>query len=181
MNHISYQEVGKDELPKNCFPGENLLKFHLRPFKQQGFDRSETLRKVDFDSLVDETQTLLASKLNKSFTTDLVQKGHNRTEFASSATAVRSLSTSSSSESTDSIKSPKRSLLNEFKNSVTETLHTVGAPFLPSKETGCSLKEMIQVKSQQVTHKDYEVVFLGTGAAIPSKYRNVSSTLINMR
>ena len=166
INHNSFQEVTKGELPKNCFPGENLLKFHLRPVQQQGFDRSETLQKKDFDTLVEETQTLLARKLNESVATDLVQTGHDRTGFASSATSARSLSTSSSAESIDLIRSPKRNLFSKFQNPVRDILHAVGAPFLTSEE---------------VAHKDYEVVFLGTGASIPSKYRNVSSTLINMR
>jgi len=173
-------EVAKDELPKNCFPGENLLRFHLRPVKQQGFDRSETLQKVDFDSLVEETQTMLATKLKKSVATDLVEKGHDRREFASSAASVRSLSTSSAAGSTDLIRSPKRNLFSKFQNPVKEILDAVGVPILTSEETGYSLKEIIRVKSRQVTNKDYEVVFLGTGASIPSKYRNVSSTLINM-
>ena len=158
-----------------------MLKFHLRPVKQQGFDRSETLLKVDFDSLVETTQTLLASKLKKSVATDLVEKGHDSTEFASSATSVRSLSTSCSAGSTDLIRSPNRNLFSKLQNPGKEILDAVGVPFLASEETGISLKELIQVKSRQVTHKDYEVVFLGTGASLPSKYRNVSSTLINMR
>ena len=177
-NNVLFQRVAKGELPKNCFPGENLLKFHLRPVQKQGFDRSETLQKVDFDSLVEKTQTLLASKLKKSVTTDHVEKRHERREFASSASSVRSLSTSSSAGSTDLIRSPKRDLLSQFQNPVKETLDAVE---VTSEETGISQEELIPVKSQQVTRKDYEVVFLGTGASIPSKYRNVSSTLINMR
>ncbi len=29
--------------------------------------------------------------------------------------------------------------------------------------------------------KDFSIVFLGTGASLPSKYRNVSCTLVNIR
>jgi len=123
----------------------------------------------------------LASKLRKSVATDLVEKGHDRREFASSASSVSSLSTSSSAGSTDFIRSPKRNLFSKFQNPVKDILDAVGVPFLNSEDTGISLKELIRVKSRQVTRKDYEVVFLGTGASIPSKYRNVSSTLINMR
>ena len=36
----------------------------------------------------------------------------------------------------------------------------------------CDLKNM---------DKDFSVVFLGTGASLPSKYRNVSCTLVNIR
>lgn len=180
-NHIWFQEVAQDELAKNCFPGENLLKFRLRPLKQQGFDRSDTLQKLDFDSLVEETQTLLASKLNESVATGHVEKGHDRTEFASSATSVRLLSTSSSVSSTDLIRSPQRNFFSKVFNPFREMLDAVGVPSLTSEESGVTLKQLIQMKRHKVTHKDYEVVFLGTGASIPSKYRNVSSTLINMR
>ena len=178
---ISFQEVPKGELPKNCFPGETSLKFHLRPVKQQGFDRSETLRKVDFDSIVEKTQTLLAGEFKKSVATELVEKDHDRKEFTSSPTSLTSLTTNSSAGSTDLPSSPKRNLFSKIHNPVRGILDAVGAPLLhvTSEETGQNIHR--QVKGHQVTHKDYEVVFLGTGASLPSKYRNVSSTLINMR
>ena len=63
-----------------------------------------------------------------------------------------------------------------FINSVRDTLEAVGKGVK-------SLAELVEMKTQQCSsnHENYEVVFLGTGASIPSKYRNVSSTLINMR
>ena len=126
------------------------------------------------------TQSLLTRTFNESVATDLVQKGHDRTGFASSATSVRSLSTSSSAESTDLIRSPQRNLLGKFQNPVREIFHEAGAE-AGAEETSFTVKDIMQVKSHQAMHKDYEVVFLGTGASIPSKYRNVSATLINMR
>lgn len=154
----------------------------MRPVKQQGFDRSETLRKVDFDALVEGTQTLLARKLNKSVAIELVGKGHDdRREFASSPMSDSSFSTNSSAGSADLIASPKRVLFSEIQNPVRDVLDAVREPLprVTSEETGQIIHG--QVKSHPVSHKDYEVVFLGTGASLPSKYRNVSSTLINMR
>ena len=114
--------------------------------------------------------------------TELVEKGHDRKEFASSPTSVSSLSTNSSAGSTDVIASPEGNLFSNIQSPVRDMLDgAVREPFLHEscEETGQVIHG--QVKSQEVIQKDYEVVFLGTGASIPSKYRNASSTLINMR
>lgn len=123
----------------------------------------------------------MAGKLKKSVATELVEKDHDRKEFASLPTSLSSLSTNSSAGSTDLPASPKRNSFSKIQNPVRGTLDADRAPLLhvTSEETGQNIHR--QVKSHQVTHKDYEVVFLGTGASLPSKYRNVSSTLINMR
>ncbi|XP_078348561.1 zinc phosphodiesterase ELAC protein 2-like [Oculina patagonica] len=173
-------EVRQDQLPKNCFPGENLLKFHLRPIKQEGFDRTDLLQKLDCDSIIKETQTLLAGKLNQLGATGFEQRSHDKTELASSASSARSLSTSSSSGSRDLIRSPRRDPFSRFPNPTIEILEAVGVRFLDTEEHGYTVHEITAMKARQGIHKDYEVVFLGTGASIPSKYRNVSSTLINM-
>lgn len=171
----------QDELPKNCFPGENLLKFHLQPFTQRGFDRSDLLQKLDFDSIIEETETMIGDKLNELGPKGFEQRSHARKELTSSVGSARSLSTSSSAETRDLIRSPCGDLFSKSQNPVLEILDAVGARFLNSEERGCTLQDIIKRKSRQVKHKDYEVVFLGTGASMPSKYRNVSSTLINMR
>lgn len=164
-------DVTEDALPKNCFSGENFLQFHLRPIKQQGFDRSGIPQKLDINSILQETQTLFAGQLNIR-ATGFQQRSHDRAELAS-LSLVRSISTSSSDGSRDSRRNPPMS--STFINSVRDTLEAVG--------TGVkSLAELVEMKTQQCfsSHENYEVVFLGTGASIPSKYRNVSSTLINM-
>ena len=176
----SLQVVKETDLPKNCFCGENFLQFHLRPIKQQGFDRSDIPQKIDVNSIVLETQTLLAGELNNvNRGTGFEERCHNRAELKSLG-SVRSLSTSSSAGSRDLIRDP--STLSTFGNPVRDILEAVGVPFLSCEEGsegGVSLREWVEMKARQ--HKNYEIVFLGTGASLPSKYRNVSSTLINMR
>lgn len=143
------------------------------------------LHNLDFNSIVEETQTLLAGKLNVlAGATGFEQRSHDRNELASSASSAssaRSLSTSSSAGSRDLIRSPRRDPFSKFRNPIKEMLDAVGVPFLDSEEDGSTLQDFIKFKKREVKHKDYEVVFLGTGASIPSKYRNVSSTLINTR
>ncbi|XP_015768967.1 PREDICTED: zinc phosphodiesterase ELAC protein 2-like [Acropora digitifera] len=49
------------------------------------------------------------------------------------------------------------------------------------ERNGASPEFMVnKAQESQLNLNNYEVVFLGTGAALPSKYRNVSSTLIHM-
>lgn len=183
-NMCSLQVVKETDLPKNCFCGENFLQFHLRPIKQQGFDRSDIPQKIDVNSIVLETQTLLAGELNNvNRGTGFEERSHNRAELKSLG-SVRSLSTSSSAGSRDLIRDP--STLSTFGNPVRDILKAVGVPFLSCEEGGeggVSLREWMEMKARQsvFNHKNYEIVFLGTGASLPSKYRNVSSTLINMR
>lgn len=179
---ISFQEIKQDELPMNCFPGENLLKFHLRPNKQRGIDRKGLLKKLDFDSIIKDTQTLLAGKLNELGAAGLEQRSQDKKKLTLSAASARPLSTSSSTESRDLIRRPHRDPFSKFQNPTREILDAVGVQFPGSEDDGtCTMQELTEMKSREVIHKDYEVVFLGTGASIPSKYRNVSSTLINMR
>ena len=186
-SHVFLQEIKQDALPRNCFPGENLLKFYLREGKQQGFDRSEVLQKLDVDTVMKETQALLNEQ-----SIELCDKGFERRsteekESLSVAGTSRSLPTSSSLVASDLIRSPPTNRLAEsrYRNVLRDTLDTVGVPLSGTERSGFTLSEMIQMKVKksawEMQHKDYEVVFLGTGASIPSKYRNVSSTLINMR
>ncbi|KAJ7372606.1 Zinc phosphodiesterase ELAC protein 2 [Desmophyllum pertusum] len=186
---LMFLKLKKMNYLRTAFLERILLKFHLRPIKQQGFDRSDVLQNIDFNSIVEETQTLLAGKLNVlAGATGFEQRRHDTNELASSASSAssaRSLSTSSSAGSRDLIRNPPRDPFSKFRNPFRDIADAVGLPSLHSEERGCTLQEIIQIKAQHFTqnkHKDahYEVVFLGTGASIPSKYRNVSSTLINM-
>ena len=161
-------------LPKNCVSGETFLQFHLRPLKQQGFDKTNIPRKLNIDSTLQETQTLLAGSLNTITLPSFQLRHYDRTELATSLGLVRSISTSSSSGSQDLI--TDLGTTKTIKNCVRDTLEAVGTKVK-------SLAGSVERKAQQFfsNHENYEVVFLGTGASIPSKYRNVSSTLINMR
>lgn len=175
------QAVTDDDLPKNCFSGENFLQFHLRPIKQQGFDRSDIPKKLDMNSILQETQTLLADKLNVTSATGFEQRRHDRPELASLG-SVRSLSTSSTAGSRDLIRNPPT--LRSSRNPLRDILEAVGVTFtMDSEDDGVTLTELMEMKARQFSfnRQNYEVVFLGTGAALPSKYRNVSSTLVNMR
>ena len=141
-------------LPTNCFPGENCLKFHLRPSSQQGLDLSDKPDVLDVKSIIVETQVLLGIKTLRS----------GVVEETDPLLSTRTFSTSSSSG------------LSEC-NQISRILQAVGA--CHSEDSyGMSLKGSMESKPDR---KDFGVVFIGTGAAIPSKYRNVSSTLINMR
>ena len=130
------------------------------------------LQKLDVDSIIKETQTLLYDQSNEVLSAaGIEQSSANNKEVISAAGTSRSLSTSSSSGALrDSFRSPDPNALTKinFKDILKTTLDAVRAHFFDPEE-------------QPIKQKDYEVVFLGTGAAIPSKYRNVSSTLINMR
>lgn len=151
------------------------MQFHLRPLKQQGFDKTNIPQKLNIDSTLQETQTLLTGSLNTSVSVPSFQlRNHDRTELATSLGLVRSISTSSSSGSQDLI--TDLGTTKTIKNCVRDTLEAVGTKLK-------SLAGSVERKAQQFfsNHENYEVVFLGTGASIPSKYRNVSSTLINMR
>ncbi|CAH3015232.1 unnamed protein product [Porites evermanni] len=160
-------------LPKNCVSGETFLQFHLRPLKQQGFDKTNIPQKLNIDSTLQETQTLLTGSLNTISVPSFQLRNHDRTELATSLGLVRSISTSSSSGSQDLI--TDRGTTETIKNCVRDALEAVGTKVK-------SLAGSVERKAQQFfsNHENYEVVFLGTGASIPSKYRNVSSTLINM-
>ena len=161
-------------LPKNCVSGETFLQFHLRPLKQQGFDKTNIPQKLNIDSTLQETQTLLAGGLNTISVPSFQLKHYDRTELATSLALVRSISTSSSPGSQDLI--TDLGTTKTIKNCVRDALEAVGTKMK-------SLAGSVERKAQQFfsNHENYEVVFLGTGASIPSKYRNVSSTLINMR
>ena len=161
-------------LPKNCVSGETFLQFHLRPLKQQGFDKTNIPQKLNIDSTLQETQTLLTGSLNTISVPSFQLRNHDRTELATSLGLVRSISTSSSSGSQDLI--TDLGTTKTIKNCVRDALEAVGTKVK-------SLAGSVERKVQQFfpNHENYEVVFLGTGASIPSKYRNVSSTLINMR
>ena len=161
-------------LPKNCVSGETFLQFHLRPLKQQGFDKSNIPQKLNIDSTLQETKFLLAGSLNTISVPSFQLRNHDRTELATSLGLVRSISTSSSSGSQDLI--IDLGTTKTIKNSVRDTLEAVGTKVK-------YLAGSVERKMQQFfsSRENYEVVFLGTGASIPSKYRNVSSTLIKMR
>ena len=186
--HIFLQEIKQDALPRNCVPGENLLKFYLREGKQQGFDRSEVLQKLDVNTVMKETEALLNEQsIELLCDRDLEKRSTEEKESLSVAGTSRSLPTSSSLVASDLIRSPPTNRLAEsrYRNVLRDTLNAVGVPLSGTERSGFTLSEMIQMKVKksawEMQHKDYEVVFLGTGASIPSKYRNVSSTLINMR
>ena len=173
--------VKQGDLPKNCFPGENFLQFHLRPIKHQGFDRSDIPNKLDVNSILQESQTLLDDERNVTDAAGFEERSHERAELKPLG-SVRSLSTSSSAGSRDLIRNPPTLLT--FKSHMQEILEAVGATaFLDEEERGVSVAELIETKAREslINRKNYEVVFLGTGASLPSKYRNVSATLINMR
>ena len=149
------------------------MQFHLRPLKQQGFDKTNIPQKLNIDSTLQETQTLLAGSLNTISVPNFQLKQYDRTELATSLALVRSISTSSSPGSQDLI--TDLGTTKTMKNCVRDALEAVGTKVK-------SLAGSVERKAQQFSnHENYEVVFLGTGASIPSKYRNVSSTLINMR
>lgn len=179
--------INQDDLPKNCFAGENLLKFYLREGKHQGFDRSEVLRKLDVDSIIKETQTLLNEQSKEvSSERGFGQRSTEQKELSSAAGTSRLSPTTSASVVNDLIRSPptNRNTKINFGNALIDSLEAVGVHLLGTERRGSSLSEIIQMKVKERAwereHKEYEVVFLGTGSAIPSKYRNVSSTLINM-
>lgn len=161
-------------LPKNCVSGETFLQFHLRPLKQQGFDKTNIPQKLNIDSTLQETQTLLTGSLNTISVPSFQLRNHDRTELATSLGLVRSISTSSSSGSQDLY--TDLGTTKTIKNCVRDAIEAVGTKVK-------SLAGSVERKAQQFfsNHENYEAVFLGTGASIPSKYRNVSSTLINMR
>lgn len=161
-------------LPKNCVSGETFLQFYLRPLKQQGFDKTNIPQKLNIDSTLQETQTLLTGSLNTISVPSFQLRNHDRTELATSLGLVRSISTSSSSGSQDLY--TDLGTTKTIKNCVRDAIEAVGTKVK-------SLAGSVERKAQQFfsNHENYEVVFLGTGASIPSKYRNVSSTLINMR
>ena len=150
------------------------MQFHLRPLKQQGFDKTNIPQKLNIDSTLQETQTLLTGSLNTISVPSFQLRNHDRTELATSLGLMRSISTSSSSGSQDLITDLRTT--KTIKNCVRDALEAVGTKVK-------SLAGSVERKAQQFfsNHENYEVVFLGTGASIPSKYRNVSSTLINMR
>ena len=50
-----------------------------------------------------------------------------------------------------------------------------------STDSALGLGEKHCVVRNRSKFTDFEVVFIGTGAALPSKYRNVSATLVNIR
>ena len=148
------------------------MQFHLRPLKQQGFDKTNIPRKLNIDSTLQETQTLLAGSLNTISVPSFQLRHYDRTELATSLGLA--ISTSSSSGSQDLI--TDLGTTKTIKNCVRGALEAVGTKVK-------SLAGSVERKAQQFfsNHENYEVVFLGTGASIPSKYRNVSSTLINIR
>lgn len=93
--------VKQCDLPKNCYPGENFLQFHLRPIKQQGFDRSDIPNALDKNSILLETKTLLEEKpLATGVCVD--ENTHDRLERKSFG-SVRPLSTSTSAVSKDAL------------------------------------------------------------------------------
>lgn len=168
--------VKQTDLPKNCYPGENFLQFHLRPIRQQGFDRSDIPNPLDRNSILLETKTLLEEKplaTGACFDENI----HDRLERRSFG-SVRSLSTSTSAVSKDLIRKPQPPPIME--NLLFED---AGVTFTCEERSGGNPPEFMVNKAQesQLNLDNYEVVFLGTGAALPSKYRNVSSTLIHMR
>ena len=171
--------VKQSDLPKNCYPGENFLQFHLRPNKKQGFDRSDIPSKLDTNSILLETQTLLDGRTHATCASGLEEKTCDRLERKTLG-SVRSLSTSSSARSRDMIRETRP--LQIVGNPIREMLEAVGVTFIGEDE-GHTLTDIIKMKAEESQFKrnNYEIVFLGTGAALPSKYRNVSSTLINMR
>lgn len=170
--------VKQSDLPKNCYPGENFLQFHLRPNKKQGFDRSDIPSKLDTNSILLETQTLLDGRTHATCASGLEEKTCDRLERKTLG-SVRSLSTSSSARSRDMIRETRP--LQIVGNPIREMLEAVGVTFIGEDE-GHTLTDIIKMKAEESQFKrnNYEIVFLGTGAALPSKYRNVSSTLINM-
>lgn len=164
------------DLPKNCYPGENFLQFHLRPIRQQGFDRSDIPNALDRNSILLETKTLLEEKpLATGACVD--ENTHDRLERKSFG-SVRSLSTSTSAVSKDLTRKSEPPLI--MKNHLFEEAEVT---LRCDERSGASPAEFMVNKAQesQLNLNNYEVVFLGTGAALPSKYRNVSSTLIHMR
>ncbi|XP_067043243.1 zinc phosphodiesterase ELAC protein 2-like isoform X1 [Acropora muricata] len=166
--------VKQCDLPKNCYPGENFLQFHLRPIKQQGFDRSDIPNALDRNSILLETKTLLEEKpLATGVCVD--ENTHDRLERKSFG-SVRSLSTSTSAVSKDLIRKPEPPPI--LKNLPFEE---AGVTLTCEERNGASPEFMVnKAQESQLNLNNYEVVFLGTGAALPSKYRNVSSTLIHM-
>lgn len=168
-------------MPRNCFAGESFLQFHLRPIKRQGFDRCAIPDKLDTNSILHEARSLLNGIQNVTGVTGFDDsRNYNREELRQLG-SVRSLSTSSTVRTRDLIRNPH--VLQMQKIPVREILEAVGATFMGENKSGSTLAELVKMKAHQtvVNRDNYEVVFLGTGAACPSKYRNVSATLINMR
>ena len=140
------------------------------------------------DSIIKETQTLLNEQSKEvSRERGFGQRSTEQKELSSAAGTSWLSPTTSMSVVNDLIRSPptNRNTKINFGNALIDSLEAVGVHLLGTERRGSSLSETIQMKVKERAwereHKEYEVVFLGTGSAIPSKYRNVSSTLINMR
>ena len=71
----------------------------------------------------------------------------------------------------------------EIKDALNDFINPQKIMCRTEKEPMPSLESSHMTLANDFKHmdKDFSIVFLGTGASLPSKYRNVSCTLVNIR
>lgn len=146
-----------------------MSKFILRPQKSFGIDLSDQLKPIDTHSIICETLDVLRdSPCEEEFT---IGENSKSAQEGKDATELR-----------ESMK--KRSAVQEGVGGCESEI----AP--PSKICKCianddggrtSIRHCSESERSGMGRKFPFVVFLGTGASIPSKYRNVTSILLHTR
>lgn len=138
----------------------NLAKVQLRDVgnsTEELFDRSLSFKKVDVEELQDTVKSLISrSKTEKMNISKKIDSGKK-----SETSDLENKDVNTTTELKD----------NSRKRTLTDSAESTN----PSKKQLLDASTTLEKKSYP------QVLFLGTGAAMPSKYRNVSATLLFFR
>ncbi|PKA59063.1 ribonuclease Z [Apostasia shenzhenica] len=159
----------------NIVLAENLLKFHLRPYSQMGLDRSsipKLLNRIEIiKELLSEIPEVddLSKQIRRFWTSHAENKDFRATGFDNGDVVEEPWMKKCSYLSNDNLRKQEENRAEEkslYRNFSLESRI-------------CQVSD-IPACLDNVRRDDMEIVFLGTGSSQPSKYRNVSSILVNL-
>ena len=164
--HDSAADVPSEELPANAVVGTNMLRYHLRPLAKKGIDsgRRRALGWAAGIAMGEQMRDFCWL--------------HRRTTSSPNHCACCAHSGHSLSSCVLAVDCPEHvdvgEVQAEVKREQPEVLEALAAAATPHHDTdvpGC-----VALGSRS----EFEVTFLGTGAAVPSKYRNVTGLYVNL-
>eukprot|EP00794_Sanderia_malayensis_P008752 gene8751-9687_t len=182
------EENGSSENSSRTFMCENLMKFNLRPLSQLGPDYSEVLGDIEAELIVEEALVALrefeSSQSNGKVDNESNERNKNRNVAQSSeSNAIEDSTVVGKDNVCDEVGAKRRRPDNEGKER-NGVVQLKVSKF--DNKAGGEINDESDICNcingntfEDADCKYPEIVFLGTGSSIPSKYRNVSSILVH--
>lgn len=146
-------------LPQNCIVGKNMMTYHFRPLKIEGFEESQTCESSDFYQN--------HKKMIRNFRLNTVAWLPTEKKSGGSDVKQERRTVVLGTKSYDSIRSDVAHDYDESSNVTTTQSQVVSKTV-----QGIDLGDVNADSHLQTAAHDFKLTFLGTGASHPSTFRN---------